>query len=96
MVCRKLAVHARKGSTGLEKSLPSYYYTAAEIFQREQDLIFGQEWFCAGREEELPLPGQFERAGSVGRKHLEFKPACLAALRGAVPVFAGRVCFLER
>jgi glycine betaine catabolism A len=42
---------------GLEKSLPSYYYTAPEIFEREKERIFAQEWFCAGREEELPSPG---------------------------------------
>lgn len=41
----------------MEKSLPSHYYTAPDIFQREKDLIFAQEWFCAGREEELPTPG---------------------------------------
>jgi Rieske 2Fe-2S family protein len=41
----------------LEKSLPSHYYTAPDIFQREKDLIFAQEWFCAGREEELPSQG---------------------------------------
>ena len=46
-----------KGPIGLEKSLPSYYYTAPEVFQRERDLIFAQEWLCAGREEELPSPG---------------------------------------
>jgi Rieske 2Fe-2S family protein len=57
VVCRKVAAHVRKGSTGLERSLPSYYYTAPELFRREVDLIFTQEWFCAGREEELPSPG---------------------------------------
>jgi Rieske 2Fe-2S family protein len=41
----------------LEKSLPSHYYTAPEIFEREKNLIFAQDWFCAGREEQLPLPG---------------------------------------
>ena len=50
-------MHVRKGSIGLEKSLPSHYYTSPDIFQREKDLIFTQEWFCAGREEELPSPG---------------------------------------
>ena len=52
-----MTAHARKGPAGLEKSLPSQYYTALEIFQRERDLIFAQEWFCAGREEELPSLG---------------------------------------
>ena len=41
----------------MEKSLPSHYYTAPEIFEREKNLIFAQDWFCAGREEQLPLPG---------------------------------------
>ena len=41
----------------MEKSLPSHYYTAPEIFEREKNLIFAQDWFCGGREEQLPLPG---------------------------------------
>jgi Rieske 2Fe-2S family protein len=41
----------------LEKSLPSHYYKAPEIFEREKNLIFAQDWLCAGREEQLPLPG---------------------------------------
>src|SRR5258706_3140643 len=47
------------GSNGLQKSLPSHYYTSGEIFDREKNLIFAQEWFCAGREEELPGPGNY-------------------------------------
>lgn len=57
---RKLTARVRKGPIGLEKSLPSHYYTAPEIFQREKDLIFAQEWFCAGREEELPSRGDLK------------------------------------
>jgi Phenylpropionate dioxygenase and related ring-hydroxylating dioxygenases, large terminal subunit len=41
----------------LEKSLPSSYYYQPEMFAREKDRIFVREWFCAGREEELPSPG---------------------------------------
>ena len=41
----------------LEKSLPSAYYVSTGIFEKEKDAIFSSEWFCAGREEELPLPG---------------------------------------
>jgi Rieske 2Fe-2S family protein len=54
---RNLSAHVKKGQIGLEKSLPSHYYTATEIFERERDLIFAQEWICAGREDELPSPG---------------------------------------
>jgi phenylpropionate dioxygenase-like ring-hydroxylating dioxygenase large terminal subunit len=42
---------------GLEKSLPSSYYYSAEMFEREKEFLFAREWFCAGREEELPSPG---------------------------------------
>ena len=38
----------------LEQSLPSSYYFSPAIFDREKDLIFSREWFCAGREEDLP------------------------------------------
>jgi Rieske 2Fe-2S family protein len=42
----------------LEKSLPSEYYRSAEIFARERERIFSREWVCAGREDELPGPGE--------------------------------------
>ena len=38
----------------LEQSLPSSYYFSPAIFSRERDVIFSREWFCAGREEDLP------------------------------------------
>ncbi len=41
----------------LEKSLPSSYYYQPEMFAQEKERIFVREWFCAGREEELPSPG---------------------------------------
>jgi Rieske 2Fe-2S family protein len=43
----------------LQKSLPSSYYLSEKIYSREKELIFCQEWFCAGREEQLPKPGDF-------------------------------------
>ena len=52
-----MTAHVRNGQIGLQKSLPSHYYTAPDIFEREKDLIFSQEWFCAGRVEDLPSPG---------------------------------------
>ena len=30
-----------------------------EIFAQEKEQIFFREWFCAGREEQLPKPGDF-------------------------------------
>jgi Rieske 2Fe-2S family protein len=44
-------------STGLQKSLPSSWYLSDDIFAREKERIFFREWFCAGREEQLPNPG---------------------------------------
>ena len=52
-----MSAHADNGQSTLEKSLPSFYYTSSDIFEREKELIFAREWFCAGREEELPSPG---------------------------------------
>jgi Rieske 2Fe-2S family protein len=43
----------------LQKSLPSSYYRSEDIFAREKERIFCREWFCAGREEQLPNPGDF-------------------------------------
>ena len=52
-----IAAHAGNGQSTLEKSLASSYYTSSRIFEREKELIFAREWFCAGREELLPAPG---------------------------------------
>jgi len=41
----------------MQKSLPSEYYHSADIFAREKERIFCTEWFCAGREEQLPGAG---------------------------------------
>jgi Rieske 2Fe-2S family protein len=43
----------------LEKSLPSSCYLTDEFFARERELIFCREWFLAGREEQLPNPGDY-------------------------------------
>jgi glycine betaine catabolism A len=43
----------------LEKSLPSSFYLSPEIYAREKEKIFAHDWFCAGRQEQLPEPGDF-------------------------------------
>lgn len=43
----------------LERTLDRRYYQSDEIFAHEKERIFFAEWFCVGREEELPLPGAF-------------------------------------
>ena len=47
----------QNSGSALQKSLPSSYYLSAEIFAREKEAIFCREWFCAGRVEQLPHPG---------------------------------------
>ena len=54
---------------------PSQYYTSGEIFDREQSLIFEQEWFCAGREEELPGPGNYNVLEVAGESILVVRTA---------------------
>ena len=63
------------GTNGLQKSLPSHYYTSGEIFDREKNLIFAQEWFCAGREEELPEPGNYNVLEVAGESILVVRTA---------------------
>src|SRR5260221_2441259 len=41
----------------MQKSLPSAYYRSEEIFALEREKIFCREWFCAGREEQIPAAG---------------------------------------
>ncbi len=44
-------------SNSMERSLPSNWYTADEIFNLEQEHIYSKEWVCAGRVEILPEVG---------------------------------------
>jgi Rieske 2Fe-2S family protein len=43
----------------LETTLPRAFYFSDDIYAREKDHIFFSEWFCAGREEQLPKPGDY-------------------------------------
>src|SRR5262245_52238484 len=42
-----------------ERSLPRDAYIAEAHYQRECERIFHREWFCAGRAEALPNPGDY-------------------------------------
>ena len=63
------ADHSAAPVRGLEQTLPSSWYYSEEIFQLEKERIFCREWFCAGREEELPKPGDHLVLDIVGREH---------------------------
>jgi Rieske 2Fe-2S family protein len=43
----------------LEATLPRAFYFSDDIYAREKDHIFFSEWFCAGREEHIPKPGDY-------------------------------------
>jgi Rieske 2Fe-2S family protein len=66
----KVTSPVSKGPIQLEKSLPSRYYTTPEILQREKNLIFRREWFCAGRAEDLPEPGNYRVLDLAGESIL--------------------------
>jgi len=54
----------------MQKSLPSSCYTSPRIFAREQEQIFAQEWFCAGREEDLASAGDWRVLDVAGESVL--------------------------
>jgi Rieske 2Fe-2S family protein len=43
----------------LEPTLSREHYLTPEAFAREKEGIFCHEWFCVGREEEVPRPGDY-------------------------------------
>jgi phenylpropionate dioxygenase-like ring-hydroxylating dioxygenase large terminal subunit len=43
----------------MERTLHRDFYFSDEIFRRERERIFYREWFCAGREQELPRAGDY-------------------------------------
>jgi Rieske 2Fe-2S family protein len=55
---------------GLEQTLPSSWYCDEAVFRQEKEKIFCREWFCAGREEQLPNPGDFRVLNIVGESIL--------------------------
>jgi len=63
-------VNLSTNPTVLEKSLPSSYYYLADIYQREKNAIFAREWFCVGREEDIPASGSILVLDVVGESIL--------------------------
>ena len=41
------------------KTLEGRWYTSPDVFVREQERIFSTHWICVGREEQLPLSGDY-------------------------------------
>jgi Rieske 2Fe-2S family protein len=45
--------------SAVERSLPRDAYIAESHYERERERIFHREWFCVGRAEALPNPGDY-------------------------------------
>lgn len=39
--------------------LPSVLYTSDEFYEFERDAVFGRDWLCVGRVDEIPKPGDY-------------------------------------
>jgi Rieske 2Fe-2S family protein len=54
----------------LEPTLAREFYFSPAIFDRERERIFFSEWFCAGRSETLPKPGDYRVLEVAGEEVL--------------------------
>lgn len=50
---------ASGGPVTESRALPPELYTSADAWALEQDAIFGREWLCVGREDQVPEPGDY-------------------------------------
>ncbi len=41
------------------RALPAHYYTDADFLKIELEQLFGRQWVCVGRVEEIPAPGDY-------------------------------------
>src|SRR6185312_5776224 len=41
------------------RTLPGAVYTSPEVFRLEQSGLFARQWMCAGRESDIPSPGDY-------------------------------------
>jgi glycine betaine catabolism A len=70
-----------KPARPLEKTLPSDYYRSPEMYARERERIFCREWFCVGRDADLPNPGDSRVLDVLGESILLVRNES-GALRG--------------
>ncbi len=54
-----MSTEARPEGAKLEQTLDRDYYLSDGLFALERERIFFREWCCAGREAELPSPGDY-------------------------------------
>jgi glycine betaine catabolism A len=70
-----------KPARPLEKTLPSDYYRSPEMYARERERIFCREWFCVGRDADVPDPGDSRVLDVLGESILLVRNES-GALRG--------------
>ncbi len=56
--------------TELQRSLPAASYHSGEAFDAERERIFFREWFCVGRAEAIPEPGDYVKVDVAGESVL--------------------------
>jgi phenylpropionate dioxygenase-like ring-hydroxylating dioxygenase large terminal subunit len=54
----------------MERTLQRAFYLSDGIFRQEQERIFYHEWFCAGREADLPAAGDYQALDVAGESIL--------------------------
>src|SRR3546814_2785854 len=47
------------GPVSASRSLPPELYTSTQIWEFEREAIFGNDWLCVGRADQVPEPGDF-------------------------------------
>jgi glycine betaine catabolism A len=77
----------------LESSLPGSYYLSQAIFEREKERIFFREWYCVGRDEQVPNAGDYLVADVLGESVLVVR-AKSGALNGFYNLCRHRGCRL--
>lgn len=45
--------------TAQAETLPPLVYTSSEFYEFERDAIFGHDWLCVGRADQIPNPGDY-------------------------------------
>ncbi len=76
------AGQADQAEIPLERSLPGPSFTAESEFARERERILFADWFCVGREESLPGPGDYLTADIAGESILVVRGADGGSLAG--------------
>lgn len=77
----------------LEPALPGRCYTSDGFFAQERAAIWGREWLCVGRAEEIPEPGDYLLADAAGERVLVTRTR-QGELRGHYDVCRHRGCEL--